>query len=74
MSNLKLNIGGIRELLKSQEVMSELQSQAQQVAGQAGHSKVETAVFKNRARARVVQYMTHDDMENNTLLKAVPFK
>lgn len=75
MSKLKVELDGqgIRSLLRSQDVMSELSSQAESIAGRAGNSHVETQVFQNRARARVVQDMTHADMENNTLLKAVHF-
>lgn len=72
--DLKLNGDGVKELLRSQDVMSALSSQAEQIASRAGHAHVETVVFQKRGRARVVQEMTHDDMENNTLLKAVPFK
>ena len=68
-----LAVPGIRSFLRSQDVLSDPSSQAESIAGRAGNSHVETQVFQNRARARVVQDMTHADMENNTLLKAVHF-
>lgn len=68
---VKLYGQGVRELLKSDEVLSELENHAKSIASEAGHSTVETAVFKRRSRARVVQQMDEKDLEDNTLLKAV---
>lgn len=71
---VELDVQGVKSLLKSSDVMTLLSSQAESIAERAGNSHVETQVFQNRARARVVQDMTHADMENNTLLKAVHFE
>lgn len=68
---VKLNSDGIKALLQSSEVIDVLTNEAEGIASRAGNCEVEQKVFKRRARARVIQHMTKDDMENNTLLKAV---
>lgn len=68
---IRLNRTEIANLMKSGEVVSCLQSEAGAIAQEAGHAEVSTFVGVNRANVSVMQNMTHDDMENNTLLKAV---
>lgn len=77
MANVKfeLNRDGVRELLQSAQMQSILSGYGQQKAQQAGAgyaSKVR--VHKRRAVAYVypeTSEATHDNYENNTLLKVV---
>ena len=77
MSNQKcrieLNSAGIQDLLKSAGIVSELQSVAQGIADEAGHCEVESEPYPERGRVSIRQNSTSQDMEENTLLKAVHF-
>lgn len=70
---IKLLDAGIQQVLKSTEVQDILMEQANTIAASAGHSKVEIGTYRKRAKAEVIQDATSEDMEQNTLLKAVPF-
>lgn len=72
---IKLNDDGIREILKSDEVMSELRSHAQKVLNSAGDGYA-ISEYKGKTRGNVSVYANtkeayKDNLENNTLLKAV---
>lgn len=75
MSNIrvKLNKAGVRELLKSGEVMAMLESEAKARAARAGDGyTVNTYVGKNRCNAEIVaetQEARRDNLKNNTLLR-----
>lgn len=77
MSNVKvvLNKEGVRELLKSQEVMNECKKHASDIAERAGEGyEVSTYTGKNRANARVRAATPHayySNLKHNTLLKAL---
>ncbi|MDD6666719.1 MAG: hypothetical protein PUE58_01920 [Lachnospiraceae bacterium] len=72
---IELNGAGIRELLKSEEIVSELESVANGIAEEAGNCEVETGHnYPERARVSIRQNSTSRDMEENTLLKAVHFQ
>jgi hypothetical protein len=77
MSNQKcrieLNSAGVRELLKGAEIESELQSIARGIADEAGHCETESEPYPERGRVSVRQNSTPQDLEENTLLKAVHF-
>lgn len=71
----ELNRAGVRELLKSQEMMNLCKSYADGIRERAGEGfEADTYVGTNRVNAMVYP-ATHeaakDNMENNTLLKAV---
>lgn len=67
---LKLDRAAIRALLRSQEVVDgALVPAAKTIAQRAAHTDV--YVGKNRANVGVRQDMTSEDMESNSLLKAV---
>lgn len=76
MSKLKivLNKAAIGELLRSEEMTNAIRPYAESIAGSAPHCRVDKTVLHTRVRVGVVQKMTHDDMENHTLLKAVHFR
>lgn len=71
----KLNRAGVRELLKSGEMMGICQEHASQIAARAGEG-YETSTYTgvNRVNASVkasTPEAVRDNLENNTLLKAV---
>lgn len=72
---IELNRAGVAELMKSQEMLSTCESLAQKAAGSLGEGyEVTTFVGKTRANASVnaVTYQARkDNMENNTILKAL---
>lgn len=78
MSNVevevKLNSSGIRDLLKSDGIKAVLNEQAKAIASEAGHCKVTQGEFAERAKVCVRQKVSEEDMEQNTLLKAVHMK
>lgn len=69
-----LNKAAIGQLLKSQEMTNAIMPYAESIANSAPHCKVDKTVLRTRVRVGVVQKMTHDDMENHTLLRAVHFR
>ena len=76
MSKVKfeLNRAGVRELLRSQEMMSVCKSYADGIRNRAGDGyEVDTFVGRNRANASVyaaTYEARKDNYDNNTLLKA----
>ena len=76
MSKVKfeLNRAGVRELMRSQEMMSVCKSYADGIKNRAGAGyEVDTFVGRNRANASVyaASYEARkDNYNNNTLLKA----
>lgn len=71
---IKLNRRGVRDLMKSQEIMDECVRLAQQKANQAGSGYVADSgyVGKNRVNAMVYPSSAaarQDNYHNNTLLK-----
>lgn len=71
----KLDRSGVRELLRSGEMMAICQEHASQIAGRAG-AGYETSTYTgvNRVNASVraaTAEAARDNLENNTLLKAV---
>lgn len=77
MSKVKveLNRAGVRELLKSEEVMSVLKSEAQKRAAAAGNGyTVNTYVGKNRCNAEILaetKEARRDNLQNNTLVRVI---
>lgn len=77
MAKLKvvLNRAGVRELMQSPEMQAILKEHADATAAALGEGyEVTTRVGKNRANAEVaaVTYQTRkDQLENNTILKAL---
>jgi hypothetical protein len=71
---IKLNKAEIRDLLQSAEMASAIRPYAEAIASSAPHCSIDEASLNTRVRVGVVQKMTHDDMENHTLLRAVHFQ
>ena len=77
MANMKfkLNSGGVRELLKSQEMQSVLIEKATGIKNRCGEGYTQDVyVGKNRANAMVkaeTYQAKQDNLKNNTILKAV---
>lgn len=71
----KLNRKGVRELMQSQEMQAVLQEKASQITARCGDGyEHDVMVGKNRANAMVrasTYAAKRDNMDNNTLLKAV---
>ena len=71
----KLNSGGVRELLKSQEMQSVLNEKATGIKNRCGEGYTQDVyVGKNRANAMVkaeTYQAKRDNLKNNTILKAV---
>lgn len=71
----KLNRAGVRELLRSSEMMEVCEQHAKSVAARAGDGyEVSTYTGSNRVNASVkaaTPEAYRDNLENNTLLKAV---
>lgn len=72
---IKLNRSGVRELLRSNEMMQACVEQANMVKQRAGDGyEVNTHVGKNRVNAEVKAETfaaRRDNLKNNTLLKAL---
>ena len=70
----KLNRAGVRELMKSQEMMNVVTDYADQIRGRAGEGyEVSQFVGRNRVNASVfaaIYEALQDNYEHNTLLKA----
>ena len=72
---IELNSAGIQELLKSAEIQGYCEELARGVASRAGDGyEVDTMVGKTRVNASVyaaTKEANKDNLENNTLLKAL---
>ena len=72
---IKLNSAGIKELLKSSEIEAACREQAEAVVQRAGDGyKANSFVGKNRVNVSVsadTPEARKDNLENNTLLKAL---
>lgn len=72
---IELNGEGVRELLRSSEMMSVCKEHARQIAARAGSGyAVSTYTGKTRVNASVyaaTEEANRDNLKNNTLLKAV---
>lgn len=72
---IELNSEGVRELLRSAEIMAVCKGHAEQIAGRAGTGyEVTTYTGKTRVNASVhaaTDESYRDNLKNNTLLKAV---
>lgn len=72
---VKLNSKGVRELLRSQEVLADLEERADRVAAAAGPGhRVEAEIGPNRARAAVITDTPEAmvaEATNRTLTRAV---
>ena len=73
---IKLNSDGIRELLKSAEVMNECRSHAAEMASNLGTDDYEVSEYVGTTRVNVSvratsQKAIQDNLDNNTMLKAV---
>lgn len=78
MSNvtIKLNSEGVKELLKSAEIMAECRSHAAEMAATLGADDYEVSeyVVTNRVNVSVrakTKKALQDNLDNNTMLKAV---
>lgn len=78
MSNvtIKLNSEGVKELLKSAEIMAECRSHAAEMAATLGADDYEVSehVGTNRVNVSVrakTKKALQDNLDNNTMLKAV---
>lgn len=72
---IELNKAGVRELLQSSEIMAVLEKEANsRAAGLGPGYSVNTYVGRNRANAEIAaetEEARQDDLENNTLLRAI---
>lgn len=73
--NFKLNRSGVRQLMQSEEMQNLLRDKASQIQNRCGDGyESDVMVGKNRANAmvRAVTFEAkRDNMDNNTILKAV---
>ena len=73
--NFKLNRAGVRQLMQSAEMQSVLRDKASQIQARCGDGyESDVMVGKNRANAMVraaTSQAKRDNMDNNTILKAV---
>lgn len=73
-ADFKLNKAGVRELMRSSEMMDAMTGYAQQIRSRAGDGyEISQFVGKNRVNASVfadTYEARKDNLENNTLLKA----
>jgi len=75
LTKVVLNGSGVRELLRSSDVLADLERRAQAIASQAGpHFAVATEIGANRARA-VVHSIDYDgalaEAHDRTLTRAI---
>lgn len=72
---IELNTAGVRELLQSSEIMAVLEKEASaRAAGLGPGYSVNTYVGRNRANAEIAaetEEARQDNLENNTLLRAI---
>lgn len=78
MSNvsIKLNSEGVKELLKSAEIMAECRSHAAEMAATLGADDYEVSEYVGTNRVNVsvrakTEKALQDNLDNNTMLKAV---
>lgn len=75
MVKIRLNSAGVREMLRGADMQAMLSERAAEIAARAGAGYgTDVFVGKNRANASVFATDTEtmrDDMNNNTLLKAL---
>lgn len=78
MSNvtIKLNSEGVKELLKSAEIMAECRSHAAEMAATLGADDYEVSEYDGTNRVNVsvrakTEKALQDNLDNNTMLKAV---
>ena len=78
MSNvtIKLNSEGVKELLKSAEIMTECRSHAAEMAATLGADDYEVSEYVGTNRVNVsvrakTEKARQDNLDNNTMLKAV---
>ena len=75
MTKFKLNRSGVRELLRSDELMAECNKHAKRIQSRCGDGyEMTTHVGKNRVNASVhakTIKARKDNSKNNTLLKAM---
>ena len=78
MSNvtIKLNSEGVKELLKSAEIMAECRSHAAEMAATLGADDYEVSEYIGNNRVNVsvrakTEKALQDNLDNNTMLKAV---
>lgn len=78
MSNvtIKLNSEGVKELLKSAEIMAECRSRAAEMAATLGADDYEVSEYVGTNRVNVsvrakTEKALQDNLDNNTMLKAV---
>lgn len=78
MSNvtIKLNSEGVKELLKSAEIMTECRSHAAEMAATLGADDYEVSEYVGTNRVNVsvrakTEKALQDNLDNNTMLKAV---
>lgn len=75
IEKIELNRAGVAELMKSSEMLGLCESLAQKTAGSLGEGyEVSTYVGRTRANASIVattQKAIKDNMENNSVLKAI---
>ena len=68
---LKLDIAGLRNMRNSDGATDLITGYTNKIAANAGDAKPIITHARTRVKGIVEQAMTSDDMENNTLLKAV---
>lgn len=73
-TKIVLNHDGLDALMKSDEIVGILRSHAEQIAEEAGHCEVDTYYGPHRPNCGVHQHQTHEDRENNTLIKAIHYE
>ena len=78
MSNvtIKLNSEGVKELLKSAEIMAECRSHAAEMAATLGADDYEVSEYVGTNRVNVsvrakTEKALQDNLDNNTLLRAI---
>ena len=78
MSNvtIKLNSEGVKELLKSAEIMAECRSHAAEMAATLGADDYEVSEYVGTNRVNIsvrakTEKALQDNLDNNTMLKAV---
>ena len=78
MSNvtIKLNSEGVKELLRSAEIMAECRSHAAEMAATLGADDYEVSEYVGTNRVNVsvrakTEKALQDNLDNNTMLKAV---
>ena len=68
---LEMDIDGLRAFRNSEEITELIKDHTDRIAAEAGDSKPRIEHARTRVKGFVIQKQTSEDMENNTLLKAV---